>query len=86
VTDAEKHAAEVRGTAEKTLQQVEADVRLRQDELRGEVRVLEHRKREALERLREIAAALNDVLPGEQSLASDLRPQRAGSHDFAKPS
>jgi hypothetical protein len=41
------------------------------------VRKLEHRKREALERLHEIAAAVQDVLPAEESLQRDLRPQRS---------
>jgi chaperonin cofactor prefoldin len=67
----------MRETAEETMRQVEADVRRRQDELRGEVRMLESRKRDALERLREIAAAVQDVLPGEEpSLARDLQPQQ----------
>jgi hypothetical protein len=41
------------------------------------VRRLEQRKREALERLREIAAAVQDVLPSpsrERSIERDLRP------------
>jgi len=65
----------MRQAAERTVRQVEADVRRRQDELRGEVRMLEHRKRETLERLREIAAAMQDVLPAEEALARDLQPQ-----------
>jgi hypothetical protein len=51
-------------------------MRRRQDELRGEVRMLEQRKLDALERLREIAAAVQDVLPSEDSLTRDLEPQR----------
>jgi hypothetical protein len=74
VAEAEKESAGMRQAAEQTVREVEADVRRRQEELRGEVRVLEHRKREALERLREIAAAVQDVLPAEE-LARDLQPQ-----------
>ena len=40
--------------------------------------MLEHRKCEALERLREIAAAVQDVLPTDESLARDLQPQTRG--------
>jgi hypothetical protein len=58
--------------------QVETDMRRRQDELRGEVRKLEQRKREALERLREIAAAVQDVLPSSD-IEQDLRPERSGA-------
>ena len=78
VAEAEKESASMRQAAEQTVRQVEADVQRRQEELRGEVRMLEHRKREALERLREIAAAVQDVLPAEESLARDLQPQTRG--------
>jgi len=37
--------------------------------------MLEHRQREALERVREIAAAVQDVLPAGDSIARDLQPQ-----------
>ena len=61
------------------MHQAEADARRRQDELRGEVRMLESRKRDAIERLREIAATLQGVLPREESsLARDLQPQPRG--------
>ena len=64
------------------VRQVEADVRTRQERLRAEVRLLEQRKREAVERLREIAAVVQDVLPSrererDESLVSDLQPERA---------
>ena len=75
VAEAEKESTSMREAAEQSVRQVEADVRRRQEELRGEVRMLDHRKREALERLREIAAAVQDVLPAEESLARDLQPQ-----------
>jgi hypothetical protein len=39
--------------------------------------MLEQRKRDALERLREVAAALQDVLPGD--IERDLRPERSGA-------
>jgi chaperonin cofactor prefoldin len=71
----------MRGTAEQMLRETEAEVRRRQDELKGEVRMLENRKRDALERLREIAASVQDVLPGDDSLSRDLRPQRSGARE-----
>jgi hypothetical protein len=49
--------------------------------LRSEVRKLEHRRRETLERLRELVAAVQDVLPGDDSLARDLQPQQSASRD-----
>jgi chaperonin cofactor prefoldin len=66
------------------VRQVEAEVRSRQEKLRNEVRMLEQRKRDALERLREIAAAVQDVLPSserEGSIEQDLRPERSGTRD-----
>ena len=75
VAEAEKESTSMREAAEQSVRQVEADLRRRQEELRGEVRMLDHRKREALERLREIAAAVQDLLPAEESLARDLQPQ-----------
>ena len=75
IAEAEKESTSMREGAEQMVRQVEGDVRRRQEELRGEVRMLEHRKREALERLREIAAAVQDVLPAEDSIARDLQPQ-----------
>jgi len=78
VAEAEKQSTMMRETAEKMLRQVETDVRRRQDELRGEVRKLEQRKREALERLREIAAAVQDVLPSSD-IEQDLRPGHSGA-------
>ena len=77
VADAEKQSATIRETAEQTTRQVEADARRRQEALRDETRMLEHRKRDALERLREVVAAVQDVLPSEDSLARDLHPQRS---------
>jgi hypothetical protein len=53
-------------------------VRRRQEELRSEVRVLEQRKRDALERLREIAAAVQDVLPASD-IERDLRPDTSSA-------
>jgi hypothetical protein len=78
VAEGERQSAATREAAEQMVRQVEADMRKRQDELRAEVRILDHRKREALERLREIAAAVQDVLPDDE-LARDLRPERARS-------
>ena len=75
VAEAEKESTSMREAAAQSALQVEADLRRRQEELRGEVRMLDHRKREALERLREIAAAVQDLLPAEESLARDLQPQ-----------
>jgi len=75
IAEAEKESTSMREGAEQMVRQVEGDVRRRQEELRGEVRMLEHRKREALERLREIAAAVQDMLPAEDSIARDLQPQ-----------
>jgi hypothetical protein len=46
----------VPGEAEQTVRQVEGDIRRRQETPRSEVRLLEQRKREALEQLREVAA------------------------------
>jgi len=77
VAEAEKQSTTMRETAEETMRQVEADVLRRQDDLRSEVRMLESRKRDALERLGEIAAAVQDVLPSEESsLSRDLQPQQ----------
>src|SRR6476659_6136477 len=75
VAEAEKESTSMREAAEQMVRQVEGEVQRRQEELRGEVRMLEHRKREALERLREIATAVQDVLPAEDSIA---RPPAAG--------
>ena len=68
-----------REAAEQLVRRVEADVRDRQEHLRAEVRMLEQRKRDALERLREIAAVVQDVLPTRErpdSMVSDLKPER----------
>ena len=47
-------------------------------ELRAEVRMLEQRRREATERLREVAALVQDVLPSrEESLPNDLERRAA---------
>jgi len=81
VADAEKESTTMRETAKQMVGQLEADAGRRQEELRGEVRVLEHRKRDALERLREIAAAVQDVLPSDEALQRDLRPERASARD-----
>jgi chaperonin cofactor prefoldin len=67
----------MREASAQMVRQVETEVRDRQEALRAEVRKLEHRKRDALERLHELAAALQDLLPGGESLARDLRPERA---------
>jgi chaperonin cofactor prefoldin len=57
------------------VRQVEGDVRQRQERLRAEVRMLEQRKRETIERLREVAALVQDVLPTPgESIAEDLSP------------
>jgi hypothetical protein len=69
----------MRETADQLIREVESDVRRRQEQLRAEVRMLEQRKREAVERLQEVAALVQDVLPGperDESLARDLAPQR----------
>jgi chaperonin cofactor prefoldin len=59
------------------VRQVETDVKHRQERLRGEVRMLEQRKRDAVERLREIAALVQDVLPTpERTMVGDLKPER----------
>jgi len=60
------------------VREAEGDVRRRQEQLRAEVRMLEQRKRDAIERLREIAALVQDVLPSrEESLPRDLERQAA---------
>ena len=69
----------MREAAEQMVRQVESDVRRRQDQLRAEVRMLEQRKRDAVERLEEIAALVQDVLPSRErdgSLIGDLKPKR----------
>ena len=79
IAEAERQSAGSREAAEQMVRQVEADVRNRQDKLRAEVRMLEGRKRDAIERLREIAALVQDVIPtGERqkSLVRDLKPER----------
>jgi hypothetical protein len=48
----------------------------------AEVRLLEQRKREALEQLREVAALVQGVLPEterEESMIGALRPERRGA-------
>ena len=70
----------MREAGEQMMRQVEADVRRRQEELRSEVRMLEQRKRDALERLREIAAAVQDVLPAGD-IERDLRPDTSGARN-----
>ena len=64
--------------AEEMVRQVEGDVRRRQEQLRAEVRMLEQRKRDSIERLEEIAALVQDVLPSrsDDSLVGDLKPER----------
>jgi len=50
--------------------------------VRDEVRLLEQRKREALEQLREVAALVQDALPEterEESMIGTLRPERRGA-------
>ena len=67
----------MREAAEQMVRQVEDDVRRRQEKLRAEVRTLEQRKRNALERLEEIAELLQDVLPSarrDDALVRDLKP------------
>lgn len=80
VADAERQAAEMRAAAENAIQQAEAEVRRRNDALRAEVRMLEQRKHDAVERLREVAALVDDVLPEgrgrDHQLADDLEPER----------
>ena len=63
----------MKDSAAQMVRQVEGDVRRRQEQLRAEVRMLEQRKRDAIERLQEIAALVQDVLPSRgQSLTDDL--------------
>ena len=70
------------------VRQVEGDVRRRQEQLRAEVRMLEQRKRDTLERLEEVAALIQDVLPSRErdtSLVGDLKPDRQVSSRRAAP-
>ena len=63
--------------AEQMVRQVEADARNRQERLRAEVRTLEQRKRDAVERLREVAALIQVVLPTtDRTMVGDLKPER----------
>jgi len=57
---------------------LEEELRRRQEQLRAEVRMLEQRKRDSIERLQEIAALVQDVLPSrpDDSLVGDLKPER----------
>jgi hypothetical protein len=68
----------MREAAEEMVREVEGTVRRRQEQLRAEVRMLEQRKRDSIERLQEIAALVQDVLPSrtDDSLADDLKPER----------
>jgi hypothetical protein len=78
VADAERQTTEMRKASEETVRQVETDVKNRQERLRAEVRMLEQRKRDALERLEEIAALIQDVVPKRErreSMVSDLKPE-----------
>src|SRR5438067_13393864 len=78
VGDAERQANSMREAAEEMVRQVEGDVRRRQEQLRAEVRMLEQRKRDSTERLREVAALVQDVLPSrEESLPNDLERRAA---------
>jgi hypothetical protein len=46
------------------------------------VRLLEQRRRQALEQLREVAALVQEVLPeseGEEAMVGALRPERGGA-------
>ena len=56
----------------------ELDADASQEQLRAEVRMLEQRKRDSIERLEEIAALVQDVLPSrsDDSLVGDLKPER----------
>lgn len=82
VADAEGQASTVREAAEQAVREVEGDIRRRQEKLQAEVRLLEQRRREALERLREVAALVQEVLPeseGEEAMIGALRPERGGA-------
>jgi hypothetical protein len=82
VADAEGQASTMREAAEQTVREVEGDIRRRQEKLQAEVRLLEQRRREALEQLREIAALVQEVLPAterEESMIGALRPEPGGA-------
>src|ERR1044071_271233 len=80
VTDAEKQSASMKKSAEEMVRQVEDEVRRREEQLRAVVRMLEQRKRDSIERLWEIAALVEDVLPSrEDTLSRDLERRAAPS-------
>jgi hypothetical protein len=60
----------------------EGDESLPADPLQAEWRLLEQRRREALDQLREIAALVQEVLPAtkrEESMIGALRPEPGGA-------
>jgi hypothetical protein len=71
----------VPGEVEQTVRQVEGDIRRRQEKAQFAPRLLEQRKREALEQLREVSA-LQDALPEraqKQSIIGTAPADRRGA-------
>ena len=83
LADAEEHARAVREAAEEMAGQIEGEARTRHETLREEIRILEERRQQALDRLRDLVLELNDFLPEasppgreEPELLSSLQPER----------
>jgi hypothetical protein len=83
VADAEEHARAVREAAQGMAGQIEGEAKARHETLREEIRILEERRQQALDRLRDLVLELNDFLPEasppgreEPELLSSLQPER----------
>jgi vacuolar-type H+-ATPase subunit E/Vma4 len=83
LADAEEQARAVREAAQEMAGQIEGEARTRHETLRDEIRILEDRRQQALDRLRDLVLELNDFLPEasppgreEPDLLSSLQPER----------